>query len=374
MSKISNVSENLLAYSEKIERKIIVMCGSFNPPTIAHVKLMRCALDGISAAKGYVVPASQAYIKRKMIKSGMGHLCLPDRTRLDMLNASFADDERVIIYTDWLNETFAVTYEIMNKIQLLNPEAELYFLSGADKIALIEELCTKNDFLRKFKVIMFARNGDTPDKMIESSEILTRYKDSIVCLEQLDGIESISSTAIRKHLFDIGSVSDMLHPDAIKYIHALNKDDFPEEIVSFKDEYSFLDTVFPSRVDYEGVSYPSAESAFQASKLRNEAERKRFAECSPDKARSKGAGITPYNGWEDVRLSIMERIQESKFSGNPELRQKLLSTGSKKLIYGNKRKDTYWGVDPITWNGENNLGKLLMKTREKLTGGTDHEI
>ena len=359
---------------KKLKEKIIVMGGSFNPPTIAHVKLMRCALDGISAAKGYVVPASQAYIKRKMIKAGTGHLCLPDRTRLEMLNASFADDERVIIYTDWLSETFAVTYEIMNKIQSLNPEAELYFLSGADKIALIEDLCTKNDFLRKFKVIMFARNGDAPDKMIESSEILTRYKDSIVCLNQPDGIESISSTAIRRHLFDIDSVSDMLHPDAVKYIKSLNKDDFPEEIVSFKDEYSFLDTVFPSKVDYEGLSYPSAESAFQASKLRDNAERKRFSECSPGKARSKGAGIAPYDGWEDERILIMERIQESKFSDNPELCRKLLSTGSKKLINGNKRKDTYWGVDPITWNGENNLGRILMKTREKLTGGIDHEI
>ena len=357
-----------------MREKIIVMGGSFNPPTIAHVKLMRCALDGINASRGYVVPASQAYIKRKMIKAGTGHLCISDRTRLDMLNSSFAGDERVIIYTDWLNEIFAVTYEIMCKIQSLNSEADVYFLSGADKINHIEALCTKNDFLQRFAVIMFARNGEAPDKMIESSEILTRCKDSIVCFQSPDGIEQISSTAIREHLFDIDCVSDMLHPEAVKYIKALNKDDFPEEIVAFKDEYSFLNTVYPVKTEYEGLSYPSAESAFQASKLMDNAERKRFAECSPDKAKSKGAVITPYDGWESSRLSIMESILENKFSGNPELRQKLLSTGSRKLIYGNKKKDTYWGVNLITWEGENNLGKILMKIRNKLTGGNNHEV
>lgn len=357
-----------------MREKIIVMGGSFNPPTIAHVKLMRCALDGINASRGYVVPASHAYIKRKMIKGGAGHLCISDRTRLDMLNASFAGDERVIIYTDWLSETFAVTYEILCKIQSLDPEADVYFLSGVDKIGLIEELCKKNDFLQRFKVILFSRNGEDPEKMIGSSELLTPYKDSIVCLRSPDGIEQISSTAIREHLFDIDCVSDMLHPAAVKYIKELHKDDFPEEIVAFKDEYSFLNTVYLAKTEYEGLFYPSAESAFQASKLTDNSKRKRFAECSPDKARAKGAAVTPYDGWESSRLSIMEGIQENKFSGDPELRQRLLSTGSRRLIYGNKKKDAYWGVDPITWEGENNLGEILMRVRSKLAGGDDREV
>ena len=357
-----------------MREKVIVMGGSFNPPTIAHVKLMKCALDGLDAARGYVVPASHAYIKRKMIKAGAGHLCIPDRTRLHMLDASFAGDERVIVCTDWLREPFAVTYEIMSRIQSLDPEADLYFLSGADKIDLIENLCAKNDFLQRFKVIVFARNGGDPEKMIGASEILDRYRDSIVCLRSPDGIEQISSTAIRAHLFHIDCVSDMLHPDAVKYIRALNREDFPEEIIAFKDEYAFLSTVYPARTEYEGLSYPSAESAFQASKLADSQARKPFAQCTPDKAKAKGAAVTPYEGWDSRRLSIMETILESKFSADPALRQKLLSTGNRKLINGNKKKDTYWGVDPITWEGENNLGKILMKIRDKLTGGNDREV
>lgn len=33
--------------------KIVVMGGSFNPPTVAHIKMMRSALDQLGAEKGF---------------------------------------------------------------------------------------------------------------------------------------------------------------------------------------------------------------------------------------------------------------------------------------------------------------------------------
>lgn len=47
-------------------RKIVVMGGSFNPPTLAHYKLMSCAIAALDADKGIFVPVSDAYLKRKM--------------------------------------------------------------------------------------------------------------------------------------------------------------------------------------------------------------------------------------------------------------------------------------------------------------------
>ena len=46
--------------------KIVVMGGSFNPPTVAHFKLMKAAIDAIDASIGFFVPVSDAYLKRKM--------------------------------------------------------------------------------------------------------------------------------------------------------------------------------------------------------------------------------------------------------------------------------------------------------------------
>lgn len=74
--------------------------------------------------------------------------------------------------------------------------------------------------------------------------------------------------------------------------------------------------------------------------------------------------MTPRPDWEEVRISVMEDVQMEKFRQYPELAKKLVATGDAELIYGNTCGDTYWGV--FEGEGENNLGKVLMKVRDRL--------
>ena len=46
--------------------------------------------------------------------------------------------------------------------------------------------------------------------------------------------------------------------------------------------------------------------------------------------------------------------------------EQLLATGQKIIIEGNRWGDTCWGVDIRTGEGENRLGKILMKIRGEL--------
>ena len=69
-------------------------------------------------------------------------------------------------------------------------------------------------------------------------------------------------------------------------------------------------------------------------------------------------------GWEDIRIGQMEEVQMAKFTQYPELRAKLIATGDAELIYNNECGDEYWGV--FQGKGENNLGKVLMRVRERL--------
>ena len=52
---------------------IVVMGGSFNPPTAAHLKIMQTALDMVNAGTGFFIPVSFPYLKRKMMKAGQSH-------------------------------------------------------------------------------------------------------------------------------------------------------------------------------------------------------------------------------------------------------------------------------------------------------------
>ena len=48
----------------KKNKRIIIMGGSFNPPILAHYKLMKNAIDALDA--DIYIPVSDAYLKRKM--------------------------------------------------------------------------------------------------------------------------------------------------------------------------------------------------------------------------------------------------------------------------------------------------------------------
>ena len=91
-----------------------------------------------------------------------------------------------------------------------------------------------------------------------------------------------------------------------------------------------------------------------------------FTHYGPGKSKSAGRRLPLRPDWLQVRRGIMEEIVRAKFTQHPELAARLLATGDKVLIEGNHWGDTCWGVDTRTGQGENHLGKILMKVREEL--------
>ncbi len=75
--------------------------------------------------------------------------------------------------------------------------------------------------------------------------------------------------------------------------------------------------------------------------------------------------MVPRPGWEEQRISVMEDVQMQKFLQYPDLANKLLATGDAELEYNNTCGDTYWGI--VDGVGENNLGKVPMKVRDRLS-------
>lgn len=60
----------------------------------------------------------------------------------------------------------------------------------------------------------------------------------------------------------------------------------------------------------------------------------------------------------------MYEICLAKFSQNENLKARLLETGDKHLEEGNTWGDKIWGT--VNGEGENNLGKILMRVRAEL--------
>lgn len=132
----------------------------------------------------------------------------------------------------------------------------------------------------------------------------------------------------------------------------------------FSGEYRFLSNFYPCDIIYEGEVYASVEHAYQAAKTKDPFERKVIQrQETPGRAKREGQHVTLAKGWDSAKVLVMEDLLRQKFN-YPSLREKLYNTKGHDLIEGNDWGDTFWGeVDGV---GQNHLGKLLMKIREKL--------
>lgn len=135
-------------------------------------------------------------------------------------------------------------------------------------------------------------------------------------------------------------------------------------ISSFRGKYDFLSNFYTAPILFEGLRYQNNEAAFQSAKIVDKKSRMIFCGLDPSASKRMGRRLRLRDDWETVKTDVMEAIVRSKFSENPDLREKLLATGDSFLVEGNTWGDTCWGI--CNGKGENRLGKILMKTRYEL--------
>lgn len=75
--------------------------------------------------------------------------------------------------------------------------------------------------------------------------------------------------------------------------------------------------------------------------------------------------------WESVKVSIMRKAVQAKFTQHDNIREVLLSTVDAKIVE-HTENDNYWG-DGGDGSGKNMLGKILMEVREELRADTGTE-
>jgi len=146
----------------------------------------------------------------------------------------------------------------------------------------------------------------------------------------------------------------------------------PTRIDSFSGTYRFLSNFWPAEVEFEDLRYPTAEHAYQAAKTTDVELRLRIAGTpTPAEAKRVGNGLPRRQDWEQVKLRVMEECVRDKFTRHPDLGRHLLATGDAELVEGNTWGDRFWGV--CDGEGQNHLGRILMKIRAELRAATDHQ-
>lgn len=139
-----------------------------------------------------------------------------------------------------------------------------------------------------------------------------------------------------------------------------------KKITEFVEEFSWLSNFTPVKIMFDGDEYPSVEHAYMSAKSHDEGW-KEFCQNTKNPGSVKRASrkIKLREGWDDIKFDIMLRCLEKKFIQEP-FKSKLIETGDAYIMEGNWWKDTYWGIDLKSGEGNNYLGKLIMGIRTDL--------
>ena len=354
--------------------KIVVLGGSFNPPTIGHYLILKSAMKSVDADKGIFLPASQQYVRQKMISKGAENATMPDALRCAMLQVMCDETSPFEIEKFELDSTgFVSTFESLTYIQSKNPESTIHFIAGSDKLKIIPKWRNVDDFLSRFRILVASRNSDDIETLIDKYSLLGKYRDSFVTFEAPEIINEISSSKIREMYgngkgeaakqFLFNGTQEMFDEYAKNTYITIN--DFHAE------GYEFLSNFYSIPITYNGLTYQNSEAAFQAQKVLDDKDKIPFTVASARQAKSLGRMVNLRDDWEFVKVNIMLEITRAKFEQNLELAEKLLATGNAMLVEGNRWNDTFWGVDERNGKGENYLGRILMCVRRELRKDND---
>jgi nicotinate-nucleotide adenylyltransferase len=172
--------------------------GSFNPPTIAHLEIVKTALNEFNLDRIIVVPMGDKYDKKELI---------PFKYRYRMLEIMFEEYDNVEISSLQVNQqerSYAIdTFEIID--EKYNND-ERFFIMGLDNFVNIKKWKSSEKLLENRKYIVFKRNS-------VETQILNKS------VQYFDVDKNISSTMARNRIKSGKDLTGVLENSVIDYIN-----------------------------------------------------------------------------------------------------------------------------------------------------------
>ena len=190
--------------------RIVIFGGTFNPPTRAHLDIATEALYYLDAEKVLFVPVSDLYKKDDVEIS---------YHRVNMLNLAIGNFRRLEIdFTEVDAVALTYTYETVEKIKSRYQDKELFLLIGADNLEDFKNWKNQRSIMENCSLLVVNRNNSSIDKIIESNEILTEFKDKTI-EAPIEEIE-ISSTEVRNRIAsgELEGLENLVDKEVIDYI------------------------------------------------------------------------------------------------------------------------------------------------------------
>jgi ribA/ribD-fused uncharacterized protein len=143
--------------------------------------------------------------------------------------------------------------------------------------------------------------------------------------------------------------------------------------------YGAFSNLLRRPITFEGVTYPTAEHAYQAGKAAKATVRDWIlAAPTPALAAMAAHGLYTWDivpNWAAIKFDRMRRVLRAKFTQHADLATLLLSTGEAYLVEAGRVDNAVnrlWGE--VNGKGQNMLGVMLMELRAELAENADARV
>lgn len=209
-----------------MEDKIVLLFGSFNPVTKAHVETLTKSMEFVGANKGVFIPTSFEHIYSKMIKT-KGQIALSNELRLEMLNSVCELDDRLSVCTYEMDNS--IVNNTKGTVEYLidsYPNSSLYYTCGDDKLKSFGKWKNIEEIFNNVKVIVFKRGDISINNILDREPILNKYKNKFYVMDNIQD-SFISSTNVRElFLKNDYSYKDLLPANVGNILSRLNPNDY----------------------------------------------------------------------------------------------------------------------------------------------------
>lgn len=139
----------------------------------------------------------------------------------------------------------------------------------------------------------------------------------------------------------------------------------------FRGEYAFLSNFYDAPITTRsGLVWPTVEHAYQAAKSTDPDFWELIHACrTPADAKRFGRTVVPRHNWNSLKIIVMARLIDMKFSQHPDLLTKL-RTIDEPIVEDNWWHDNFWGSCTCPRcaeiPGRNELGRILTDCRNRI--------
>lgn len=180
--------------------RIGIYCGSFNPVHNGHIAIAKACIE-----EGYVdrvrIIATGAYWDKNDF--------YPIQDRIAMLKLAAKEG----IEIDETYNGLPYTFQIFEELTKSYPEDEFSLILGGDNLPRFSDW-KEYEYLLQFRFIILPRGDINKEKIDELMKGLHKENYNVLKHETID----ISSTYIRKHIYDYDLIKDMIDKNVYEYL------------------------------------------------------------------------------------------------------------------------------------------------------------